>query len=530
MPTMGAVRRIGAVSHAVSRTVGSPTIAAMSAGIRRLLHDRGPMGGSIAAVVLVVAWVSAWRPQVDADAWWHVAYGGVILDGGVIPATERFSWLADGSPVFLHSWLWDVLIGAADRLAGPTGISILGLPFLALIVAMTWLVVGTVAADVAPIPRATLVLVAMLAGLAFWGSRGSTLDVAFVLGTTLVIAKYVYAGATRPMAALPVIGLLWANLHGSGVPAFGVCLIAAFAAIPLARRLGEWPPRSLRPVAVAGAAAIVATVVNPYGLRLWTYPLDRGVASAFATEIVEWRLARSRGTRAVGLPAAPPGRSAPSVGGVARRQRDPFIILLAAAWTFVALAVARFVPIAGALLVVSIAPAAFAVRPVFDEVAARPIDRRSVLIPTVVLSAMVLVIGWSFIAPGAQSAAIAHREPVAALETLRTADCPGRLLASYEWAGYVIRNADREVGAYGNSAEASVVDQTAVELVQVDPRPWLDDHQVEVVLTHSDGPLSRWLDEADDWRPSIRGPAGHHPRSRQQRGLRSGRLDRRGDR
>lgn len=470
----------------------------MSAGIRRLLHDRGPMGGSIAAVVLVVAWVSAWRPQVDADAWWHVAYGGVILDGGVIPATERFSWLADGSPVFLHSWLWDVLIGAADRLAGPTGISILGLPFLALIVAMTWLVVGTVAADVAPIPRATLVLVAMLAGLAFWGSRGSTLDVAFVLGTTLVIAKYVYAGATRSMAALPVIGLLWANLHGSGVPAFGVCLIAAFAAIPLARRLGEWPPRSLRPVAVAGAAAIVATVVNPYGLRLWTYPLDRGVASAFATEIVEWR---------------PPDLGAPELlvfrlllpaallllWRSRTASAHPFIILLAAAWTFVALAVARFVPIAGALLVVSIAPAAFAVRPVFDEVAARPIDRRSVLIPTVVLSAMVLVIGWSFIAPGAQSAAIAHREPVAALETLRTPDCPGRLLASYEWGGYVIRNADREVGAYGNSAEASVVDQTAVELVQVDPRPWLDDHQVEVVLTHSDGPLSRWLDEADDW-------------------------------
>ena len=57
----------------------------MSAGIRRLLNDRGPMGLSIAAVLLVVAWVSTWRPQIDADAWWHVAYGITILDRGAIP-------------------------------------------------------------------------------------------------------------------------------------------------------------------------------------------------------------------------------------------------------------------------------------------------------------------------------------------------------------------------------------------------------------------------------------------------------------
>src|SRR3954470_23678089 len=98
----------------------------MSAGIRRLFDDRGPMGGSIAAVLLVVAWVSMWRPQIDADAWWHVAYGRLILGGGAIPATEQFSWLTGASPLFLHSWAWDVLIGAADRLGGPTGMSILG--------------------------------------------------------------------------------------------------------------------------------------------------------------------------------------------------------------------------------------------------------------------------------------------------------------------------------------------------------------------------------------------------------------------
>jgi hypothetical protein len=509
---MGAVRRIGAVSHAVPGTVGSPTIAPMSAGIRRLLNDRGPMGLSIAAVLLVVAWVSTWRPQIDADAWWHVAYGITILDRGAIPGTERFSWLTEGSPLFLHSWLWEALIGTADRLGGPTGMSILGLPFLALIVALAWFVIGSVARDVAPIPRATLVLVAMLAGLAFWGSRGSTLDVAFVLATVLAVARYLYDGATRPLAALPIIGLLWANLHGSGVPAFAVCLFGALLAIPLGRRLGDWPGRRIEPVAVAAFGGLAATIVNPYGFRLWTYPLDRGVASAFATEIVEWR---------------PPDLGAPELLVfrllipvallVLWRTRGvgvhPFVMLLAAGWTFAALAVARFVPIAAVLLVMGIAPA-FSTRPAVADTGARSIDRRLVLIPTAVLAVVVLGIGWSFIAPGAQTAAIAHREPVVAVEALRSAGCPGRLLASYGWGGYVVRYTGRPVGAYGSSPEGAVGEQTAIELVATDPRPWLDSHRVDVVLAHADGPLSHWLDEAEGWEPRYTDPqATIHARS-----------------
>ena len=118
---------------------------------------------------------------------------------------------------------------------------------------------------------------------------------------------------------------------------------------------------------------------------------------------------------------------------------------------------------------------------------------------TAAIVAVIIVIGASFVTPAAQAAAIAHREPVAAVEALRAADCPGRLLAAYGWGGYVIRFADRPVGAYGNSPERALTEQTAVELVTSDPRPWLEEHAVDVVLVHAGGPLSRWLDEADDW-------------------------------
>jgi hypothetical protein len=459
------------------------------------------MGRSISAVILVGAWVSSWRPQIDEDAWWHVAYGRVIVESGAIPPVERFSWLTEGSPLFLHSWAWDVLLSGADRLGGPTGMSILGLPFLAAVVGLLWLVIGSVAPDVPPIPRATLVLIGMLAGLGFWGARGLTLDVAFVLATVLVISTYLARASRTGLYVLPVIGLLWANLHGSGVPAFGVCLLTALVAIPLARRLGSWPDRSVRPLAVASGVAVVATLVNPYLFRLWTYPLDRGVASAFSPAIVEWR---------------PPDLAAPELF-VARlllplavvvlwRSRasvaHPFVILMGAGWTFAALGVARFVPIAAATLVVAVAASVTAT---WSEAAheteadPQPPSGPFVAVITVAIVAVLVVIGASFITPAAQTAAIAHREPVAAVESLRAADCPGRLLAAYGWGGYLIRFADRPVGAYGNSPERALTEQTAVELVTSDPRPWLEEHVVDVVLVHAGGPLSRWLDEADDW-------------------------------
>jgi hypothetical protein len=484
----------------------------MSAGIRRLLDDRGPMGTSLAALLLVAAWVSTWRPQVDPDAWWHVAYGQLILDQGGIPSTERFSWLSDGAPSFLHSWAWDVLMAIADRLGGPTTMSLLGLPFLAGIVILVWLLIGTVARDAAPVTRAALVVVAMLGGLPFWGSRGSTLDVAFVVATVLVVTRYASFGSRRPLLALPLIGLLWANLHGSGVPAFGVCLIAGLGAVPVAGRRGAWTARSIRPLAIASGVAAAATLLNPYGIRLWAYPLDRGVASAFATEIVEWR---------------PPDLGAPELlvfrlllplvvlalwrGRAA--STHPYVILLAAGWTFVALAVARFVPIAAVLLVVVIAPVL--ARRAFraGEDPARG-DRRLVILPTVIVAIVLLAIGWSFITPAAQVAAIAHREPVAAVEALRAGACSGRLLAAYEWGGYVIRYGDRDIGAYGNSAAGSVADQTAVELLEVDPGRWLDDHDVDIVMTHATGPLSRWLDAAAGWERRYEDPqASIHARA-----------------
>lgn len=472
-----------------------------------LLRDDGPMGRSLAAVVVAVAWVATWRPQVDPDAWWHIAIGSSITETGTIPTVEPFSWLTAGERFVAHSWLWDMLMAGAWRAAGPTGTSLLVLPVAALIVWLVWQLIGLAAPTVAPLARAVLVLVAVIVVFPLWAPRAQTLDVAFVLASVLVLGRYLRRGSRGGLVALPVLGLLWANLHGSAVLGLAAGVAVAVVALPIGERLGSWPRRPIWPLAAAALGGLAAAAVNPYGPALLAYPFDRNVASAFSPAIAEWG-PPDFGT----LELLPFGVLLVVVvlttAWQRRRSRDPFLLLTAAAWTFAALGSVRFVEIAGPLLVVALSPAlesAARVSPAGrDATAAVSAGPRPALAIAAVAIAAVLAAGWLIIDPARQDAAIARRQPVAALAALESAGCTARLLPSYGWAGYVAWATGRQVGAYGNSAERAVEEQAALEAVAVDPGVWLDTHAVGAVLMPLDGPLSRWLDQDGRWRLAYR--------------------------
>lgn len=497
------------------------------ARVGRSWRDDGLLGRSLAAVVLVTAWVTTWRPLVDPDTWWHLATGDLIAASGSIPATDPYTWLSPGARFVEHSWLWDILLAGAWRAGEATAVSLSIVPLTGAIVWLVWGLIRLTAPTVGPLARALLVLLAMVAALPLWAPRGQTFDVTFVLGTTFVLARYLRTGSLSWLGTLPVIAVLWANLHGSGVLALAACLLVALVAAPIGTRWGRWPRRSLVPPLVAGLASIAAAVGNPYGVGLLAYPFDREVASAFSAAIAEWAspdfgtmaLWPMRALLAVMILVAIWGRG---------RSRDPFLLLSAAGWTFVALGSVRFVSIAAPLLVVAIAPAigpavrrwlptgrGIVTAASASEIDAAPGPARA---PAIAIAALaigaILGAGWLIVDPARQSAAIERRMPVAAVAALDAAGCTTRLLPAYDWAGFVIWAGGREVGAYGNSAADDVAAQAAIESVAVDPRPWLDDNAVGVILMPSSGPLSHWLDEADEWVPAYRdGQATIHVRA-----------------
>ncbi|HUP55431.1 MAG TPA: hypothetical protein VM408_07985, partial [Methylomirabilota bacterium] len=320
---------------------------------------------------------------------------------------------------------------------------------------------------------------------------------------------------------------------GSAVLALPACVVVALVALPIGVRWGAWPRRAAAPILAAGLAGVAAMLVNPYGPRLLVYPFDRTVASAFSPAIVEWGSPDFGAGEALAFRVLLSALLLVAIW-IPRTSRDPFLLLAAAGWSFVALGSVRFLSIAGPLLVVALAPAIsvaivrWVARAQESEDATDPNDvgdpgatadgarraRGSAFTIAAVAIAGIVAAGWLIVDPQRQDAAIARRLPVAAVAALAASGCTTRLLPSYAWAGYVMWATGHSVGAYGNSADGPVSEQARVEAVVVDPRTWLDVHAVGAILMPGDGPLSHWLDEADGWRLGYRdGQATIHVRA-----------------
>ena len=495
-----------------------------SRGIARrlavLLGDDGPFGRSIAAVVLVSAWVATWRPQSDPDFGWHLRIGDAVLATGAVPKTDVFSWLTGGQPFLAHSWAWDVVLAAAYRSAGLMGTSLAALPISALAIGLMWWLLTLVAPSIPPFPRSLLVALGIVIGLSVWSPRSQTWDVVFVLGVAVAWSLWLRRGTVSALIAIPIIPILWANLHGGAAFGFVLCLLALAVAIPIGVRWGTWPRRPLVPLVISSLIAIAAFAVGPNGLEILTLPFNGQVGNPFTGAIAEWQSPPfgEAGFAAFRVVLA---ATALLALGLRARGRDPFMLLLAAGWTFLALGAARFGLIAGPLLVIALAPGLAGSARVWlgaglrsttgeaagaEPSATSPVVTRLAAGAALVLAVTIGLGGYVQIAPARQDAEVSARYPVGAVAWLTDRGCHGRILNAYDWGGYLAAAWTEPVATYGSSPSDLVETEVALEEVRTDVRAWLDANRVDLVLMPTGGPLDRWLDEADEWTVIRRDP------------------------
>src|SRR5258706_8285097 len=58
----------------------------------------------------------------DGDTGWHLATGAWIVAHGAVPHSDPFSFTAAGKPWVAHEWLSELLMYAAYRAAGWSGL------------------------------------------------------------------------------------------------------------------------------------------------------------------------------------------------------------------------------------------------------------------------------------------------------------------------------------------------------------------------------------------------------------------------
>lgn len=207
----------------------------------------------------------------DGDTGWHIRVGEYVLDTGVIPTTDLFSFSKPGGEWYAWEWLADVAYALAHRWAGLRGVVALAGILVALYgVLLIRLLVWMGANGV----------VAMVVGMLAIGASSVHFLARPHIFTMIGLVAVVWLlerDRRRPGPALWALvpaTALWANVHGGFVvlfPFLGSLILGTAAEAALARP-GE--PRKWHEPARYGllaCACAAASLVNPFGVRLHSH-------------------------------------------------------------------------------------------------------------------------------------------------------------------------------------------------------------------------------------------------------------------
>ncbi len=253
--------------------------------------------GLVLAIALAIAFL---LPVTPNDYWWYLRLGGDALAAGSIPRVDTFTFTQAGTPVVYHSWGAAILYWLIYDLGGlPLTVLLRGL-LVAAAYALVWLVARRLGAG--RLGAALVLLLAVLTSSNNWSLRPQLL--AYPLFTLALFILYKWQNGGKPLNTkdakehkekptnfaakffhpgqnivywLPLFSLVWVNLHGS----FVMLVLLTGAALAFGR--GD-----RRPLALAAAGVVLATLLNPRGIGAWTYVVTSLTVPSSQTFSVEW--------------------------------------------------------------------------------------------------------------------------------------------------------------------------------------------------------------------------------------------------
>lgn len=370
---------------------------------------------AIAGVLTSVALV---RGIFDPDYFWHLATGNLILDTGSIPRTDPFSFTWYGEPWIPDQWLAQVLIAAGVGTVGAGPMIVL---FGAIAAAGPAFVAAAALRAGAPAWRVTgmaaLVTAAILPQVTI---RPQILSFAFV-GLLLFLLIEARPEHRHRLWAIPIIMLVWANAHGFFVVGLGIGFVYVVATL-----LGRTPMRDHRAQVLAIAAlSLAATMITPSGPGGLLYALSFGDPGDLgARRIVEWQSPNFHHSQFVPFLGV---LGAMFLTGL--RATRGWLAVIGLAGALLGLWAVRAIGVGSLMIMPMVLIGAVHAPQTSDR------QRQMLELATAAVMAVVLVAAAAFRGPVTVDP---RRAPTNATATLHTTQPDARVLAAYEWGGYVI--------------------------------------------------------------------------------------------
>lgn len=216
---------------------------------------------------------------IDTDLWLHMKAGQVITETGGFIYNDIFSYTAAGREWLYHEWLFGVVSYHLYSLLGVNGL-IIG---KAVLLTLAFIIIYKTMRlrDVNPWLASFILSIGVLAARFRFTERPHIFKFLFVAAFIYILDLHRLKGRNR-LWFLPVIQLLWTNIHGSFILGPAIIGIYLFSEAFTGKR------QELKGLAAILILTSLTTLINPYGLKLLSFSLGFGEKQVLAS-ITEWK-------------------------------------------------------------------------------------------------------------------------------------------------------------------------------------------------------------------------------------------------
>ena len=211
----------------------------------------------------------------------------MITSTGVIPKSDPYSYTRSGEPWIAHEWLSEIIIYYIYR----GGDYYLLIPVFAAIITLSFYLVYLRSSGNYYV-AGFLTLFSSLSSAPTWGVRPQTITVLFTALFLYVLDVYRVKKRFWTLAALPVLIVLWVNLHGGyiiGLALIGIYVIAETIHIIIGFfRKDIISLRIVVSLIITFISCVVASLLNPNYHEILSYPFKTIISPSMMQFIQEW--------------------------------------------------------------------------------------------------------------------------------------------------------------------------------------------------------------------------------------------------
>ncbi|MGH2574996.1 MAG: hypothetical protein ACRDFC_04770 [Ignavibacteria bacterium] len=269
--------------------------------IRRLLRTLFSKRYNLYDFILLILFgislilITTFKISGDDDLFWHLETGRYIVETGTIPSTDVFGFATADEQWIPTGWSWDIIMYSMFNISGYLGISI----FRTMIFLLVFLIYYKILAKL-NVSKNIILLVLILLTFAIFDRllpKPQNISYLFLvlLLSIIINFKYINRKNYRILYWLPLIFLIWANMHMgvlAGMGLLGIFLISEIIVYFFkdkfsSNEIAPLSKKDLLRLSAVSAITVISILINPHGFTKYSYVYSHLTVN-MQNEITEW--------------------------------------------------------------------------------------------------------------------------------------------------------------------------------------------------------------------------------------------------